>query len=682
MVDIGLSLFLLAKVLIAFTFFFIFIPSRVVRLKKEDNSLLDVIFISFIHATFVTIIVVHFLSFIKVFDTFSLLMSYIVIIFAVISINRKSKEKITSEITSNIMVKLIRFVDNETNYKERFKSWKTRAKESLKTSIKNIFIYMKSNPLRLIVVVLVVFAAVYIRFDHSISHIFLGESDCYVHLAWSKYMGANSMYQDGIYPYGYEAIISALNKLSFIDTYSIIRFLGPIQGIMIVMSIFYILKKNNRKGTMLVWTAVFVYILGAGLPVDITRQITALPQEFASMFLLPGLYFFNKYLGVKERKYLIYSAECLCITLLVHPYVTVFLVLSYGVAFIVNISFIRDIKAFLRMLLFMVSAAVIGVLPLIIGVLQGIPFHSSFNYIQNAAKLPNTGASININFLDQNKILLIFLALAVMVLIFGFIYLIRLKSLKDQLYIRNDITIILVSLLLYVLYKAQSFNLPVIMDPNRIGIFLSMFAVVALGIFIEFLCLWIKNNKINIGVQFVCFILIAFAIYSYGKIALPTVNQYEYDAAGSAYLNIKKDYPTFDWTIVSPVEQYQEVLNYGWHYNLFQFVLDIEDAKTDKISMPTDYVFIFVEKYPLGSNEKVTVADSQKAVIKFTAKPSDYYSNEASRRILEAKMYYYMEALKKQNSNISIYYDDKEMRIYKVIQDSEKPLNLKQNVKG
>jgi hypothetical protein len=676
MVDIGSSLFLLAKVLLMFVFFYIFIPSRVIRLRKDDNTFLDVVFISFVHATLITIVVVHILSFLKVYDTFSLVISYVAVIFVALSIRKKTKEKISSEITSNVMVRLFKFVDNESNYSDRFKRWKARTNDKFKDTVQRSVASIKSNPLRFIVIILVVLAAVYIRFGQSINHIFLGESDCYVHLAWSKYIGSNSIYQDGIYPYGYEAIVSALNKLSFMDSYSILRFLGPIQGIMIVMSIYYILKKYNRKGTMLIWSVVLVYVLGSGLPVDITRQISALPQEFASIFLLPGLYFFNTYLNVKEKKYLYYSAECLCLTLLIHPYVTVFMVLSFAVAFIVNISFVKDIRAFFNMILIMILAAAVGVLPLLVGMLKGMPFHSSLKYIIGAAKLPSSG--VNINFLDPNRILMLFIILSILVLVLGFVYLIRLKTLKDQLYIRHDIIIIIISLLLYLLYKAQSFNLPVIMDPNRIGIFLAMYAVVVIGIFIELLCLLIKNNKLNIAIQFLCFLLIAFTIYSIGKIAMPIPNQYEYDAAGSAYLNIKRDYPTFDWTIVSPVEQYQEVLGYGWHYNLFQFILDLEDKNKSKINIPTDYVFIYVEKYPLGSDKKVTIEDSKKSVPVITGELSKYYTDDNSRRILEAKMYFYMENFRLKNKEVTIYYDDKDMRIYLVTQNSKAPLNLKQ----
>ena len=96
--------------------------------------------------------------------------------------------------------------------------------------------------------------------------------------------------------------------------------------------------------------------------------------------------------------------------------------------------------------------------------------------------------------------------------------------------------------------------------------------------------------------------------------------------------------------------------------------------------MKTDYVFIYVEKIPLGFSQKVTVGDSMKALPPTPSKLSDYYTIPSTRKTLEAKMYFCMEKLRAKIPEITIYYNDKYMTIYKLKQNSKKPINLKQNV--
>ncbi len=141
-------------------------------------------------------------------------------------------------------------------------------------------------------------------------------------------------------------------------------------------------------------------------------------------------------------------------------------------------------------------------------------------------------------------------------------------------------------------------------------------------------------------------------------------------------MKIKKEFPILNWTIISPVEQYQQSFGYGWHYNLWEFVQDvIEDAK-EEVKIPTDYVFLFVEKYPLNSTQRINEQDSAEKFPIITGQLDKYYTEYNNRRIIEAKAYYWAEEYIKEHDFMKVYMDTEVMTVYMIKQDGEKPYNL------
>jgi hypothetical protein len=147
---------------------------------------------------------------------------------------------------------------------------------------------------------------------------------------------------------------------------------------------------------------------------------------------------------------------------------------------------------------------------------------------------------------------------------------------------------------------------------------------------------------------------------------------------------VKKDFPILNWTIVSPVEQYQESMGFGWHYNLWQFVKDTQiDHKSD-VTFPTDYVFVIVEKKPLNQatpytlTPMVTLEDADKPFPEVGNSLEKYYTVYDNRRIIEAKAYFWMEENLKNNSNFTVYSEDDIIKVYKLQQDGMHPVNLAQ----
>ncbi len=69
-----------------------------------------------------------------------------------------------------------------------------------------------------------------------------------------------------------------------------------------------------------------------------------------------------------------------------------------------------------------------------------------------------------------------------------------------------------------------------------------------------------------------------------------------YNAAAMVTESIINTFPHYSYTIVSPTDELYPVVQYGWHEELLNFV---ENCNNEGYSIPSEYVFIYVEKKPL-----------------------------------------------------------------------------------
>ncbi len=69
-----------------------------------------------------------------------------------------------------------------------------------------------------------------------------------------------------------------------------------------------------------------------------------------------------------------------------------------------------------------------------------------------------------------------------------------------------------------------------------------------------------------------------------------------YNAAAMVTESIIDTFPNYSYTIVSPTDELYPVIQYGWHEELLNFV---ESSDSVGYSIPSEYVFIYVEKKPL-----------------------------------------------------------------------------------
>lgn len=677
---LGYSLLMAVKVTAFFTFIYLFIPAQIIRFRDEE-SLLDRIFISLTHATIITIVIVHTLSFLKLYETFSLLLAYLVWYIVYSWVRGRSPMAVADALGMKLVANILDMSEGRTGLTgelvSRIKNWFSQWKAGTALTIRKTLV----NPFAGLFPLALMASAAVIRFSHSIAHSYFGASDSYVHLAWVKYLGANQIYRDGIYSYGYHAVLSALGKLTLLDPYFILRFAGPVAGILLVLSVYHFSIKNF-KGPYAALVALIIYgiITDDRFPSEVWRQTAALPQEYSAIFLLPGIHFFNLYIKSSAQRYLWLSAECLAITILIHPYVTVFLSLSYVVMFLCYPGKVLDLRFFTRTASAFALSFLLGVLPGIIGVLTGKRFHSTLGYIKQ--DLQSSGQAVPAHALtgvfEDNPFMIMLLISCFFVFLYWAVNVLERKD-KDG---ENKIYLVfsLVTLALYALYRAGSTGLLVIMDPNRIATFMAVFAAITYAAAVNTFDL-IRINTVLNAVKGAVTVAVFAVILLFTPVKIPEGSCFEYDEAANAYLKIKSSYPALSWTIVAPVEQYQQTLGFAWHVELLEFVRKMTAAQQQdgakSYSIPTDYIFIFTEKIPLGSERPIQIGDLDKKIPEPSGDATEfYYRNVENRTILQAKAYFWAEDYMKKNSNMEVFFEGQHLKVFMIKQDYKNPLKL------
>jgi hypothetical protein len=667
------------KVVFVFVMLYIFIPSKIIRFEDESRGLLDKLFISLTNMVFITIIAVHILVFLKIYETFSLLFVYIAIYVFVYLVRGKSWMAVTEAMGMRFVATLLDISDGRMGF---FNEASRRLKAALNSKVISAASFAKESvrePIRALSLI-VLFYAVYLRFNHSIAHSTFTASDPYLHLAWTKYLGMNEIYYQGIYPYGYQTVISSMSKLFFIDPYWLIRFVGPLGGVLLALSVYYLSLRITRNHIASFLTLViYGTVINEKLPTVFIRQTAALPQEFAAIFIFPALYFLWLYFEKNKLYYLILFAEALSITILIHPFSTIYIFIwSVILTIILMITKRPRLKVVFKFFSISTVFSIIGLAPMGMGILMGKEFFkSSADFIVANLKL----ASSNYNILalltkivSGNHFLDIAL-FAMLLIILNTIISLSLKKANTQL--TFEFAVMTCTFVTMLLYRSHEFNLPNITHPARTGIFLSPMLCILYSCGYNSIqrTASIICGESMIAVQKLSFrllsILMCIFIFYNNPPQRMTTDVMEYDAAANAYLSIKANFPVYDWTIIAPTEQFQQVLGNGWHYEILRFVQEynVEDVEDPdfKLPIPTHHVFIFTEKVPLHLGRKITYLDAEKELEPEGDDPfAQYYHTGEQRGILQAKAIKLIEAYTKTHSGVNIYYEDENMKIYHI----------------
>jgi hypothetical protein len=432
--------------------------------------------------------------------------------------------------------------------------------------------------------------------------------------------------------------------------------------------------------------AIAIYVSTIGLPVNVWRQISALPMEYGAIFFLPGIHFLIKYFRTQRLKHLILAAEVMMLTVLIHPFTAIMVGVSYIIIMLLHANKWLCPAKFSRLAGYMLAAGIIGLLPVIFGLLSGKKFHSiSINYIKDSIQVPGAGAASNkgftviLDYFMANPVILVFLVCSCMTLISLLI--------SRQAEKQSILSLLAAAIVLFIMMKSTELGLPSLMPEDRIGVFFAILAAIVIALPLRLLNTNYMSGKWqNIAKSIVCGMALLLVVY-FGDFRTPEGTRFQYDQAVQNAEMIKKQYSFLDWTLISPVEESPIIRGYGWHTELWEFIYVLTDpTAAAKLEIKTKHAFFFVEKIPLRSdqvNDPALVPINSAMAARPFPKPEGndltdfYYRTPDTRALLEAKLNEWAEGYMQKYKDMDVIYEDEAFKVYRWTNPGKEVLKLK-----
>lgn len=156
------------------------------------------------------------------------------------------------------------------------------------------------------------------------------------------------------------------------------------------------------------------------------------------------------------------------------------------------------------------------------------------------------------------------------------------------------------SLAFMMLFAAPKFGLPEIVQASRLGSITHLLTIPIVLIPLDLIMTWISKKGSGVLIN------LCAAVLCVGMcVSVVTMGEYHsylscvstrYTAAAEVTNDIIHSMKPESFTIVSPVEELYHINKYGYHVESVEF---IHKMKEETYTIPTEYVFIYIEKQPI-----------------------------------------------------------------------------------
>lgn len=255
---------------------------------------------------------------------------------------------------------------------------------------------------------------------------------------------------------------------------------------------------------------------------------------------------------------------------------------------------------------------------------------------------------------------------------------------RTRRYGAHYIALVLYVLIILVFGGAQRLGLTVIFDSPRASVFSAPFYCMLLAIPLDVLFFALAGVRSK-PVQCLCAAASLGVCAAAGYTIVDKGLMHNHFDVNLAYYNepdylidrIQKEYPAFDYTIISPTDEYYAIVEHGYHTELSEFVAML-DGKYKPFKIPTQYVFFFIEKYTLQDYFEGQQFVSKEAARKdfiYQASTQDYYYQ---RNAIESKAYYWAEQYREMYPNqMQVYFENDIYICYVLTQNKNSPLDMR-----
>ena len=703
------SIINLINVLAAYFVVIIMITAFMIKPIAKNKNIFDRFVLYLVAGNFYIVNIVFILAYLNIFNRLILIISLIITtVFIRIILDKEHSKRIFLE--SKETIKHLLHGEYGINLFLKNTLWKIGFR------IKSFYTELtKGKKLEWIIFLSIMCYNIYYYSYNSIHFVSYGAPDEEVHLYWIQSLIGGNIFPSGVYPHAFHNILSAITVVFGFHAVIVIRVFGVVSMVLIMTMLYYGLRKilTSKYAALfgfMIFSVVNIYNIEATY-----RYQFAIPQEYGMIMLIPMAIFLFNYLKHKTMQDLVFFGMCFSMTISIHFYITIIalvLCLSIAIAYIYRI--IKN-KLLMRLILCGVLSVIVAIGPLAVGfakvkrmeqsmdwavrVIQGKEYGNTdeeTNKAEESYVIEKEKYSFNLNsfladskeeitkylVLDIRVMYIFFLLLTLTVIYIIFLAILR-KVKEENLY---QLTFVINSLLLLFLIICRILKLPTIMEPKRVAIFFAYFSPIFIAMPFEILYSIFNKGKAKLICSYITLMAIPVSLFitiKFGAMRpLPSFYYFQTKGAMLVDYDLIEKYDDHKWTIVSPVNDISVILNKGYHYELSDFILAQENWNEDiKITIPTKYVFIYIEKRPIVlygnrfykddkeivDRNMVNYEDAKKPLEK-GKKDNSYYKEY--RNILMAKAYYWAEEYKKYfPKEMTLYYEDDEFMVYRIIQN-------------
>jgi len=607
--------------------------------KRKDECSYERIVANFIKMVFLIIVLGYLFVILKLFEMISLIVVFIILIYRRYIIDHSLKN--FGEIFSDLYVTLYDYLDGIIHPRESFKNWRANRIGNRRKALKSYFSTIYRPILTLLMLLITAYSA-YIRFYDPVVNAAPAMSDAYTTLAWMKYIEARVLFHDGIYPQGFHIVLAVIHKFSFIDQLYILKYTGPLNGVLTTLGIAFATWKMTGKKIPGAIAAIVYGILGSYLPMEWERQASTNSQEFAFVFVLPTIYFFIRYMRLKRKADLLTAASGICVIGLVHSFP--FALAGLGMVILIGTALISNIKKYWKPS-WMISvvgmiSVLVALLPYLVGIIAGIKAHSSTEDYLYSKATETTFPKLYI----VDKVSLVFIGIIFIYLLFN-----RKKNVNSLV----QSYVLFFSLSVFIMYHFLGTLIESQLLLSRSGTLWALIIPLCIGmgwsVVTDIVPFINKYRFIELTSSFI--ILAAILYYLSPKVIIPY--KMEWNSGIEQYLRIIKMYRPQTWTFVSEQEGYSLALANGYHEYVSDLLNDFDPQSLDLYQWRgiARNIFIYYQK-------NIFEVNKENGVYSISEK---FYIKRRAEKVLLGK---WIQSYQSTHDNISVFFEDENLIVY------------------
>ncbi|MEA3341219.1 MAG: hypothetical protein U9R15_14745, partial [Chloroflexota bacterium] len=610
---------------------------------------------------FYTIIIVHLLILIGVYDLFSLIISYVLLYFLLLFLRPEGLplagvERLFGQSMAFLMDALERRVDYGELARRRWAELKTWARERAPD---------RDRTLWAIALLWVLLTSLYLRLYESLNHAALTPT-FYSHLKWLKGLTRGELYVDGIYPYGAFTLLNGLKLFTFLDEATLLRAAQGLTGVLTAAGVYFAVRYfSGRRDAALLGASLYgIFSFARVFPGLPFYPNEALPAELALAFLLPTWVFVARYLAERELVWLGLAFQGTVVVFLIHPLIGVAALAGWALALPAGLVYGRwRGQGILWILLTALGVVVLGNVFYVVGGLGGkewvegplaLTTQMWERWLAEATDLPRALATETPWFLAA--------LLAIPFLLFPGGDDDELGSPRSTRTGRFTLALALFGAAILI-GGGQRLGWSELLASRLVAASASLLACAGLGTAYGIVASWvaalgrhfkspISNLQSPILALGATILILVILLVASPPLVIKGAAKAEYDTVTLTIYDIKEEHLAYTWTIIGAPEVLPHILGRGWYLNGDYFLQNYApetyhyDPQEPEFSVPTEHVYIMIEKNIYSAP--------------FTAEGLH------QRVEMEQGLWDWCRAYEQSQDNITTYYEDDDIIVYHI----------------